>query len=51
MSEWSISPGSQLFQCAVRRELDRAVPVLVLTNGEQVVILRSNGEAKRPELD
>ena len=48
---WEVIPGSQLFSCAVRRELDRAVPVQVLTNGEDVVILRSNREAMRPEID
>jgi len=42
-------PGSQFVSVGIRRELDRAVPVLVLTDGEEVVILRSNQEALRPE--
>ncbi len=46
---WEFIPGSQLVSCGVRRELDRAVPVWVLTDGKEVIILRSNREAQRPE--
>ncbi len=47
--KWSLYPGNQLVQISTRRELDRAVPVWVLTDGQEVVILRSNQEAMRPE--
>ncbi len=50
MSEWSVIPGSQLVVCGVRRELDRAVPVLVLTDEMEVVILRSNERPRGPEI-
>ena len=43
-------PGSQLFSCGVRRELDRAVPVWVLTDGEEVIILRSDERPRGPRI-
>ncbi len=42
LNQLEFFPGSQFVEVGIRRELDRAVPVAVLTDGEEVIILRSN---------
>ena len=50
MDNWTVTPGSQFVSVGIRRELDRAVPVWVLTDGEQVVILRSTERPRGPRI-